>query len=227
MGKSTNWMMSDYIRWSSQPAHTNSTSTLADWGFYNPDWKKKDGTVGSFGKVRASFCMDTLNWTSGNGQTCDQLTGTKCDIKTESAMSGVDLSSIGNNAASNCCSCGKRKAGWQTVGTPASPNGAFCSSAGCLPSSTGTLLPALSNEELNLMSLHDGELNSEMVEQVLPEISSQSDFWLIAIMAVLAMITLMDFFRRRASAKFSSDDFLRAELMETENKGTSAAKINE
>ena len=219
MGKSSNFMMSDYIRWSSQPAYTKSASTLADWTFYNGKWQKP-----AFGKVRASFCMDTLNWTSTNGQTCDQLTGSKCDIKTESAMPGVDLSSIGNDAASNCCSCGKRKAGWQTVGTAASPNGAFCSNAGCMPSSTGTLLPALSAEELNLMALHGGELSSEMVE--IPEVTSQSEFCIIAIMAVLAMATLIEFFRRKASAKFSSDDFLRAELIETENKDTSAAKIN-
>ena len=169
--------------------------------------------------------MDTLNWTSSNGQTCDQLTGNKCDIKTESAMPGVDLSFIGNNAASNCCSCGKRKAGLQTVGTAASPNGAFCSNEGCLSSSTGTLLPALSNEELNLISLHNGELSSEMVE-LLPDVTSQSDFLIIVILAVLAIVTLMESLRRKASVKFSSDDFLRAELIEIENKDASAAKIN-
>ena len=42
-------------------------------------------------------------------------------------------------------------------------------------------------------------------------------------MAVLAMVTLMQLYKKRATTKFSSDDFLRAELIETENKDAQKA----
>lgn len=46
------------------------------------------------------------------------------------------------------------------------------------------------------------------------EPASPSQFWLYAIMAVLATGTLMQFFRRKPANKLSNDDFVRAELIE-------------
>ena len=51
-----------------------------------------------------------------------------------------------------------------------------------------------------------------------------SHIWMISILAILAMGTLMQIYRRRATVKFSSDDFLRAELVENENKDAGAAQ---
>ena len=43
-------------------------------------------------------------------------------------------------------------------------------------------------------------------------------------MAVLAMVTLIQFFKKRATVKSTDNDFLRAELIDTENKDDSAAQ---
>ena len=37
---------------------------------------------------------------------------------------------------------------------------------------------------------------------------------------LLAMVALIKFFKRRSTVKFNSDDYLRAELIETDNKGS-------
>ena len=158
------------------------------------------GTKKKTASVKYSVCMDTVGWIS-NGSTCDSLDGTSCDMKTEKAKPGVDLSAIGNDPASNCCACGKRGKGDQRAPTPASPNGSYCTKTNCLPSA-GTLLPSL------------------------PEVTSQSDFWLLAMLSVLAMVTLMQLYKRRATVKFSSDDFLKAELIQSEKEESSPAKTN-
>ena len=91
----------DYIKKSSTGMSQGQFMEQAVYNYPLPLIKKYEGTV------RLSVCMDTLDWTS-NGQTCDQLDGSKCDIKTESAMPGVDLSTVSGDPASNCCACGKR-----------------------------------------------------------------------------------------------------------------------
>lgn len=103
------------------------------------------GTKKKTASVKYSVCMDTVGWTI-NGWTCDSLDGTSCDLKTEKAKPGVDLSVIGNDPASNCCACGKRGKGDQKAPTPASPNGSYCTKPSCLPSAFEPAAEAPSTE---------------------------------------------------------------------------------
>ena len=89
------------------------------------------------------------------------------------------------------------------------------------------LSSGLSVEELNLISLEEESIgfeSSELASELLPEVTSQSEFWLVSIMAVLTMVILIHFFKQRVTVKSSDNDSaLRAELIETENKDASAA----
>ena len=93
--------------------------------YWTPNvWHKKYQE--NTGEVAISVCMDTLDWKSTDGTTCDKLS--QCNIVTEQPIDGADLDAVGNDPASNCCACGKRFQGFQTASTPDSKNGAFCES---------------------------------------------------------------------------------------------------
>ena len=88
------------------------------------------------------------------------------------------------------------------------------------------LMSGLSSEEQNLISLKEESMgfeSSELAALVQPKVTTQYEFWLVAIMAVLAMVTLIQFFKKRSNVK-SADNMNRFELIDSENKDTSATQ---
>ena len=114
-------------------------------------------------------------------------------------MPGIDLSTVPNSPEKNCCACGKRMSGAPTANL-------------------------LAEDEASTM-LSDGQLVYDM-ETMSTDMNSSSQFWMISILAILAMATLMYLYRRRATVKFNSDDFIRAELIETGNKSDAEGASN-
>ena len=161
--------------------------------------------------------MDTLNWTSRDGRTCDQLD--MCDISTEKPKDGADLVAVGNDPARNCCACGKRFQGLQKASTIGSPNGTFCQSSRrkgitCLAAPRSSL--DLVNTDTSLAALDQlGELEKKFVSDRFAALEPISDagYWMFGVVAILAILTLFKFFRKPAT-KFTEDDFIRAELLD-------------